>query len=573
MGIMWKNIFLLLLIKSAIAGTLEVLNSIEIQIEHNIKDKPILNTSEIITSDLTEPFIYYVDPSSFADVYDEESCMIFSHNKSFVQNESYCKWIWEKHLCWPSTPAGSIIRQQCPNFSETLKNYFAERICGLNGEWIENSEIHITRKNYNSWANLSNCFKLEIWDLKNSTLEVTKKFDLIKNVTQETFGNFTTPTKETSMITNIDNESDIHYIDHLISTSIDSEYKCLSNYNETSVYNAIYCNWTWDKYLCWPLTPAGTIVRQKCPSLIGVIKDHYAERACGYNGRWIGKFESQTSLNNSNGWTNFSNCFRGEVWDLIEKCNTGGNCDEKYEIAKRTRILETTGLILSFFTLLLSLIIFFNFQSLRNSRTKIHKNLFIAMEIQVIIRLIIYFDQKITRQNVDASQLSSSGIENTPYLCEFLYFLLEYARTAMFMWMLIEGIYLHSGVTWITGTRRFPYIAYAIIGWGAPLLMTAVWEFFTVRTAIARSLMIYMSLEDRNWFQHRSSMFSGTYFPDTETQMDNSNKKSSSPRSRSNRKHSNQKKWIFCNCFSNRTLNEQQRTAVPESIIFELSEH
>lgn len=34
-----------------------------------------------------------------------------------------------------------------------------------------------------------------------------------------------------------------------------------------------------------------------------------------------------------------------------------------------------------------------------------------------------------------------------PVLCEASYVLLEYARTAMFLWMFIEGLYLHNMVT------------------------------------------------------------------------------------------------------------------------------
>jgi hypothetical protein len=34
-----------------------------------------------------------------------------------------------------------------------------------------------------------------------------------------------------------------------------------------------------------------------------------------------------------------------------------------------------------------------------------------------------------------------------PILCEASYVLLEYARTAMFMWMFIEGLYLHNRIT------------------------------------------------------------------------------------------------------------------------------
>ncbi|CAG7785775.1 unnamed protein product, partial [Allacma fusca] len=39
------------------------------------------------------------------------------------------------------------------------------------------------------------------------------------------------------------------------------------------------------------------------------------------------------------------------------------------------------------------------------------------------------------------------GIDNTPILCEAAYIFLEYARTAMFMWMFLEGLYLHNVIT------------------------------------------------------------------------------------------------------------------------------
>ena len=41
--------------------------------------------------------------------------------------------------------------------------------------------------------------------------------------------------------------------------------------------------------------------------------------------------------------------------------------------------------------------IHFFFRSLRNSRTRIHKNLFVAMVIQVVIRLTLYIDQAVIR--------------------------------------------------------------------------------------------------------------------------------------------------------------------------------
>jgi hypothetical protein len=51
-------------------------------------------------------------------------------------------------------------------------------------------------------------------------------------------------------------------------------------------------------------------------------------------------------------------------------------------------------------------------------------------------------------------------------LCESFYVLLEYARTAMFMWMFIEGMYLNKLISVAYFQRPDSYKLYYIIGWG-----------------------------------------------------------------------------------------------------------
>ncbi|KAF2353043.1 GPCR family 2 secretin-like [Trinorchestia longiramus] len=114
--------------------------------------------------------------------------------------------------------------------------------------------------------------------------------------------------------------------------------------------------------------------------------------------------------------------------------------------------------------------------SLRNNRTRMHLNLFGAMLIQITVRLTLYIDQYVTR-NSDGEQ---QGIDNTALLCESFYILLEYARTAMFLWMFIEGHYLHSMLTITVFSDRPNFIFYYVLGWGLPVIMTAVWAAVTV---------------------------------------------------------------------------------------------
>lgn len=63
----------------------------------------------------------------------------------------------------------------------------------------------------------------------------------------------------------------------------------------------------------------------------------------------------------------------------------------------------------------------FYYRSLRNNRTRIHKNLFVAMVIQVVIRLTLYIDQALVKSSDEYRfyfkkryyQSSFQGIDNT----------------------------------------------------------------------------------------------------------------------------------------------------------------
>ncbi|KAK8377790.1 hypothetical protein O3P69_014023 [Scylla paramamosain] len=147
----------------------------------------------------------------------------------------------------------------------------------------------------------------------------------------------------------------------------------------------------------------------------------------------------------------------------------------KLQVAEVSRVIETVGLSLSLASILVSLAIFSYFRSLRNNRTKMHFNLFVAMVIQLMVRLTLYIDQYITRK----TQQRTTGIDNTPVLCEGVYVLMEYARTAMFLWMFLEGHYLNSMLTVAVFTDHPNYTVYNLLGWGLPVVMTAVWAAVT----------------------------------------------------------------------------------------------
>uniref|UniRef100_A0A6A7G5Y6 PDF receptor-like n=2 Tax=Hirondellea gigas TaxID=1518452 RepID=A0A6A7G5Y6_9CRUS len=229
---------------------------------------------------------------------------------------------------------------------------------------------------------------------------------------------------------------------------------------------AMWCNATYDNFMCWKPSPPTSFSQLPCPPLKGVDTTKLATKECLANGKWVDK------------GTNYSLCIIPEMREIMDKLYSLSDEDAqfKFEVARISRILETIGLTLSLMGVLTAILIFSCYRSLRNNRTRMHVNLFVAMMIQIIVRLTLYIDQYVTRT---AGVTKLYGIDNTAILCESFYVLLEYARTAMFLWMFIEGHYLHSMITITVFSDRPNYKCYYVLGWGLPVLMTATWASVT----------------------------------------------------------------------------------------------
>nr|AKQ63005.1 orphan G-protein coupled receptor 11 [Platynereis dumerilii] len=142
--------------------------------------------------------------------------------------------------------------------------------------------------------------------------------------------------------------------------------------------------------------------------------------------------------------------------------------------------MEIVGLSVSLVSLSISLFIFFYFRSLKCDRTRIHRNLFLAIMIHVMIQLIVHIDQYIAKNSGNAVGgsivLDNKGtMYNTPILCEVLKTMVEYTKTVMFVWMFIEGMYLHNMLVVSVFTGRPKYMLFYILGWGFPIILTLTW--------------------------------------------------------------------------------------------------
>lgn len=240
----------------------------------------------------------------------------------------------------------------------------------------------------------------------------------------------------------------------------------------------IYCNGTFDSLLCWPATRAGETIRQNCPDLHGLDPTRFSEKKCGVDGRWVGRTPNDTT--NPWGWTNYTGCYAPEVWNVYNKFLANKSDEQKMAlktIAYGTRMMEIVGLSLSLVSLTISCLIFIYFRSLKCHRTRIHKNLFCAMIIQVIIRLVLYVDQWVLRTDMQYGLIDGqlTFITKIPTLCKSIYSLLEYTKTVCFMWMFIEGFYLHNMIVVSVFSGNPNYLFYYFLGWGSPLLSTGIW--------------------------------------------------------------------------------------------------
>eukprot|EP00095_Tigriopus_kingsejongensis_P003874 maker-scaffold387_size188669-snap-gene-0.20 protein:Tk03874 transcript:maker-scaffold387_size188669-snap-gene-0.20-mRNA-1 annotation:"pigment dispersing hormone receptor" len=255
------------------------------------------------------------------------------------------------------------------------------------------------------------------------------------------------------------------------------------------------CPSVYDGFMCWPATSAGHKVVLPCPKGIpGLLENNFVTRQCLSTGRWFSckpqadpSNQTVTFLDSDTGWTNFSSCLTESTRKLMKDLNYEAGCpkehpsdesENKILIAKFSRVLEVMGYSLSFLVLFFALITFCYFRKLRKHKvTRIHMNLFASMILQSFIRLIIYIDQFVVREDgftfTASANVSTKGIDNTPFLCQTFYTLIEYGKTAMFLWMFIEGIILYhmTTVAYSRGPANQNIFYFCVI----PIPLTLIW--------------------------------------------------------------------------------------------------
>ncbi|XP_069364929.1 PDF receptor-like [Maniola hyperantus] len=104
------------------------------------------------------------------------------------------------------------------------------------------------------------------------------------------------------------------------------------------------------------------------------------------------------------------------------------------------------------------------------------------MLTNIIVQLLLYADQVIVN-GFDESLLGGMevyrGINNTQYVCEAFYFVQEYSMSTIFMWILIDAVFISRCFSSNTVRFTFPLIRYAALSCLLPLLNVAIWAALT----------------------------------------------------------------------------------------------
>ncbi|XP_075157208.1 calcitonin receptor hector isoform X2 [Haematobia irritans] len=216
----------------------------------------------------------------------------------------------------------------------------------------------------------------------------------------------------------------------------------------------LFCPLRFDGYLCWPRTPAGTVLSQYCPDFVeGFNSKFLAHKTCLENGTWYHHPESLQE------WSNYTNCIDYEDLEFRTFVNE----------------LYVKGYGVSCVALILSLVIFLGFKSLRCTRIRIHVHLFASLAFTCITWILWY---KFIVEKPDT-------IRDNPYWCICLHLVIHYFMLVNYFWMFCEGMHLHLVLVVVFVKDTVVMRWFKIFSWLSPMI-------FVVAYAVAR----YFNTED-----------------------------------------------------------------------------
>ncbi|EDL13991.1 calcitonin receptor isoform 1b precursor [Mus musculus] len=265
---------------------------------------------------------------------------------------------------------------------------------------------------------------------------------------------------------------------------LDAQYKCYDRIHQLPSYEGegLYCNRTWDGWMCWDDTPAGATAYQHCPDYFPDFDTaEKVSKYCDENGEWFRHPDSNRT------WSNYTLC--------------NAFTSEKLQNAYVLYYLALVGHSLSIAALVASMLIFWIFKNLSCQRVTLHKHMFLTYILNSII-IIIHLVEVVPNGDLVRRDpmhifhhnthmwtmqwelspplpLSAHEGKMDPHAsevisCKVLHFLHQYMMSCNYFWMLCEGIYLHTLIVMAVFTDEQRLRWYYLLGWGFPIVPTII---------------------------------------------------------------------------------------------------
>ncbi|XP_077022080.1 glucagon-like peptide 2 receptor [Tamandua tetradactyla] len=228
--------------------------------------------------------------------------------------------------------------------------------------------------------------------------------------------------------------------------------------------SGVFCNGTFDKYVCWPHSSPGN-VSVPCPFYLPHWRKESSGRAhrhCLARGTW------QTMENSTRIWQDDSEC---------SKNHSSKQNMSHHGWLLTLQLMYTVGYSLSLGFLFLALGILLFLRKLHCTRTYIHMNLFASFILRALAVLV---KDAITRNSYSRRPDDEDGwlsyMAEISVSCRSAQVLLHYFIGANQTWLLVEGLYLNIllGPTMFSERRLWP--TYLLLGWGYPVLYVVPWS-------------------------------------------------------------------------------------------------
>ncbi|XP_062604012.1 parathyroid hormone/parathyroid hormone-related peptide receptor-like isoform X1 [Saccostrea cucullata] len=228
------------------------------------------------------------------------------------------------------------------------------------------------------------------------------------------------------------------------------------------------CSATWDSLACWPQTKAGETAIIPCPNYLNSFDSSAkAYRNCTENGTWL----FIPKLNST--WSDYRACVIPDPGVTVVPKLIQDHMDS-------ITMMYTIGYGVSLVSLLLATVIMLMFRKLRCPRTTIHVNLFASFMIRAAFSFM--------KENLLVSGVGFSGdvietanghvefkSEGTHWQCKLFFTIFYYFLGANYMWILVEGLYLHLLVSVTVFSERSGVKWLVLFGWGSQLLCVVPW--------------------------------------------------------------------------------------------------